>query len=132
MQLSRLNQENIVFRSIQVSTKKVLTPLLRYSPEKNEKTCPSEMAKLRSSTSCESYKPIYHPPHHRRKVSINKSTNVHSMLEPLEKDFIPSQAKEFLEMVKKKHKLLKIKHKIKNENDCIPNILEIKESVKES
>lgn len=43
---------------------------------------------------------------------------------------MPAQARQFNEMVEKKRTLLRIKHKIKNGNDHIPNILEIRESVK--
>jgi hypothetical protein len=83
---------------------------------------------MRSSTSCSSYKPLYSISH-KRKPSLNRSTSVHSHL-PEEESFVPIQARQFKEMVNRKRSILRIKHKINGASDCIPNILEIGESVK--
>jgi hypothetical protein len=43
---------------------------------------------------------------------------------------VPTRARQINEMVNKKRSLLRIKHKIEGSSNCIPNILEIRESIK--
>jgi hypothetical protein len=61
---------------------------------------------------------------------LNRSTSVNSQ-EAKEAVQIPTRARQFNEMVNKKRSLLRMKHRIKGASDHIPNILDIRESVRQ-